>query len=259
MARRDADLIDAFGVDDVRGSELEPSWIVAPRQDVRIVLEQLKKDDAGESAGHHLRTARWGLVPSWAKDPAIGSRLINARSETITEKPSCKAAAGKWRCIVPADGYYEWQKLDEAGKKKQPYYLHANDEAPLAFAGLYEWWRDPELPDDHPDKWRCTNTMVIRRGEPIPVTFLVDHVLAGLSDPAVDVRVLLALSVACPSPTLVSGEHAVVIAAPVCLIRLSGSSTQREPSDGRRWLRFALVLSRSSRWRPAAMRFPRVQ
>src|SRR5690625_5060974 len=129
-------------------------------QDVRIVVEQLKKDDTGESAGRQLRTARWGLVPSWAKDPTIGSRLINARSETITEKPSFKAAAGKRRCIVPADGYYEWQKLDEAGKKKQPYYLHAQDEAPLAFAGLYAWWPDPELPDDHPDKWRWTSTIL---------------------------------------------------------------------------------------------------
>lgn len=71
-----------------------------------------------------------------------------------------RAAAAKRRCIVPADGYYEWQKLDEPGKKKQPYYLHAQDEAPLAFAGLYEWWKDPELPDDHPDKWRCTNTIL---------------------------------------------------------------------------------------------------
>ena len=210
-ARRDADLIDAFGIEGVRDPQLEPSWNVAPMQDVRIVVEQLKKDDTGESAGRQLRTARWGLVPSWAKDPTIGSRLINARSETITEKPSFKAAAGKRRCIVPADGYYEWQNLAEAGQKKQPHYLHAEDERSLAFAGLYEWWRDPELPDDHPEKWRCTNTILTttaadtlghvhdRSPVIVPPDMLADWLNPAITDLA-DVRELVA---AIPEPHLV--------------------------------------------------------
>lgn len=180
-------------------------------QDVRIVLEQLKKDDMGESAGRQLRTARWGLVPSWAKDPAIGSRLIDAHSETITEKPSFKVAAGKRRCIVPADGYYEWQKLGEAGKRKQPYYLLAEDEALLALAGLYEWWRDPELPDDHPEKWWCTNTILTataadalghvhdRSSVVVPPDILADWLNRSITDLS-DVRELVA---AIPEPHLV--------------------------------------------------------
>src|SRR5690606_41337485 len=90
-ARRDADLIDTFGIDEVRDPQLEPSWNVAPMQDARIVVEQLKKEDTGASAGRQLRTARWGLVPSWAKDPCNGSRGNLGRSETISEEPSCKA------------------------------------------------------------------------------------------------------------------------------------------------------------------------
>ncbi|WP_413451296.1 SOS response-associated peptidase [Georgenia phoenicis] len=210
-ARRDSDLIDAFHVEDVRDPRLEPSWNVAPMQDVRIVLERLTKDEPEEPARRHLRTARWGLVPSWAKDPAIGSRLINARSETITEKPSFKAAAAKRRCIVPADGYYEWQKLDETGKKKQPYYLHAQDEAPLAFAGLYEWWKDPELPDDHPDKWRCTTTILTATASDalghvhdrspviVPPDMLADWLNPSITD-LVDIREIVA---AMPEPHLV--------------------------------------------------------
>ena len=159
-ARRDADLSRAFTIEDVRDPELEPSWNIAPTQNVRIVLERYKPGEERPEAVRQLRTARWGLVPTWAKDPKIGTRMINARSETITDKPSFRTSAAKHRCIVPADGYYEWQKLDPAGKQKQPYYLHALDEAPLAFAGLYAWWPDPELPDDHPDKWQWTSTIL---------------------------------------------------------------------------------------------------
>ncbi len=80
-ARRDADLVNAFKVEDVRDPELQPSWNVAPMQNVRIVLERLKPDEPEQEPKRQLRTARWGLVPPWAKDPAIGSRMINARSE----------------------------------------------------------------------------------------------------------------------------------------------------------------------------------
>jgi putative SOS response-associated peptidase YedK len=150
-------------------------------------------------------------VPGWAKDPKIGSKMINARSETITEKPSFRTSAAKHRCVVPADGYFEWQKLDEAGKQKQPYYLHAEDEAPLAFASLYSWWRDPELPEEQPDRWRWTTTVLTTTASDalghvhdrspviVPPDLLADWLSPSLTDKA-DVRALVE---AMPEPHLV--------------------------------------------------------
>jgi putative SOS response-associated peptidase YedK len=83
----------------------------------------------------------WGLVPAWAKDPAVGTRMINARVETITEKPSYRSAVAKRRCLVPADGWYEWQKV---GSGKVAHYLTAADENVLTFAGIYERWVAPD-------------------------------------------------------------------------------------------------------------------
>ncbi len=88
----------------------------------------------------HLRLAHWGLVPSWAKDASIGARMINARAETLAEKPSFRGLVGRRRCVVPADGYYEWQQT-RAGKT--PHYIHPPDGRLLLFAGLWDLWRDP--------------------------------------------------------------------------------------------------------------------
>ena len=108
-----------------------------------------------------LRVVRWGLVPSWAKDPAIGSRLINARVETVDSKPSFRSAFAKRRCLLPADGFYEWLKVEEDGKtRKQPYYIHRADGGELAFAGLYELWRDKSAPDDDPQAWLWTAVII---------------------------------------------------------------------------------------------------
>jgi putative SOS response-associated peptidase YedK len=114
---------------------LEPSWNVAPTNDVYAVLE-----DGGT---RHLDAFRWGLIPSWAKDPKIGSRMINARAETLAEKNAYKAAFRKRRCLVPADGFYEWKAVP-GQKRKQPYFIHRADGEPVAFAGLWEVWRGPE-------------------------------------------------------------------------------------------------------------------
>jgi putative SOS response-associated peptidase YedK len=116
---------------------------------------------AGPEPVRQLRTVRWGLVPSWAKDPAIGSRMINARAETVASKPAYRRAFTKRRCLLPADGYFEWYKPGEDAKAaKQPYFIHRADGAPLAFAGLYEFWRDQTQPDDHPDAWLVTATII---------------------------------------------------------------------------------------------------
>ncbi len=115
-----------------------------------------------------LRVVRWGLVPFWAKDPKIGSRLINARAETVASKPAFRHAFKRNRCLLPADGYYEWQRPDGSsqdepggrGGVKQPYFITRGDGGPLAFAGLYELWRDPALPDDHERAWLWTATII---------------------------------------------------------------------------------------------------
>ncbi|OWY63527.1 hypothetical protein B7486_52620 [cyanobacterium TDX16] len=125
---------------------LEPSYNVAPTKDVYVVVE--------DGAVRKLDAFHWGLVPFWAKSPAAGNKMINARAETLAEKSAYKRAFAKRRCIIPADGFYEWAKV-EGQKKKQPMYIARTDGEPLAFAGLWEVWRGPE--NDGSDHLRsCT-------------------------------------------------------------------------------------------------------
>ena len=140
-SRRAADLLTHFGAGQAPTEELAPSWNVAPTDPVHVVLQ---RDDVRQ-----LRVVRWGLVPSWAKDPKIGARMINARSETLADKPAFRSAYARRRCLVPADGYYEWQAV---GARKQPWFLSARTGDPLAMAGLYEVWRGP----DDVRLWTCT-------------------------------------------------------------------------------------------------------
>lgn len=120
-------LAKAFGV--AEAPEAEPRYNIAPTQDVLAVHQS--------ADGREVTFYKWGLIPSWAKDTAIGARLINARSETVTEKPAFRQAFKKRRCIIPADGFYEWQRI--AGRK-QPFFFKMKDESPFGFAGLWEHW-----------------------------------------------------------------------------------------------------------------------
>ena len=120
-------LREKFGVD---APEAGPRFNVAPTQDVLAVR--------GAPGGREAALLQWGLIPAWAKDPAIGNKLINARSETVTEKPSFREAFRLRRCLIPADGFYEWQRR---GGRKQPYYFQLKDGGPFAFAGLWERWQ----------------------------------------------------------------------------------------------------------------------
>jgi putative SOS response-associated peptidase YedK len=113
-----------------------PDYNIAPTKPVPVVWQ--RREDGGE---RRLSVARWGLIPSWAKDPGIGVRAFNARIETAAEKPMFRGAFTKRRCVLPADGYYEWRKQ---GAEKQPMFIHPADGAQLAFAGLYERWIDAE-------------------------------------------------------------------------------------------------------------------
>jgi putative SOS response-associated peptidase YedK len=134
-ARSVQDLAVAFGIrDDKVEADLAADWNVAPTKPIAVVLDR--------GAGPVLTTVRWGLVPSWADDPSIGSRLVNARIETAAEKPAFRAALAERRCLIPADGWYEWAALPDG--TRQPYFLTPDDGGVLAFAGLWEVWRDAE-------------------------------------------------------------------------------------------------------------------
>jgi putative SOS response-associated peptidase YedK len=117
---------------------LPPSYNVAPTTDVYAVLS--------DGTTRHVDAFHWGLVPLWAKDMKIGARMINARAESLAEKNAYKSAFKRRRCLIPADGFYEWQKNADDPKKgkKQPYFIHRPDGEPYAFAGLWEVWRGPD-------------------------------------------------------------------------------------------------------------------
>lgn len=123
-----SDVAKAFSLLDV--PELPLRYNIAPTQAVPIVR-------LGDDGNRSLALAHWGLIPSWVDDPAIGNRMINARADTVATKPSFRTAFKKRRCLLVADGFYEWQKTDG---KKQPYYIRLKDGAPFGFAGLWERW-----------------------------------------------------------------------------------------------------------------------
>jgi putative SOS response-associated peptidase YedK len=114
----------------------EPRYNIAPSQSVAVIL----KGDRG----NEVKLMKWGLVPSWASDPSIGNRMINARAETLLGKPSFKRLVSQRRCLIPADGFYEWRR---EGKRKVPVWIHLKKKEPFTFAGLWDSWRNPELGD----------------------------------------------------------------------------------------------------------------
>jgi putative SOS response-associated peptidase YedK len=125
------DIADEFGVDkpDI---DLSPSHNIAPSQNIAIIKNEEKRS---------LAISKWGLVPSWAKDPAIGHKMINARSESIAEKPSFKSSFKHHRILIPANGFYEWKR---EGKIKSPYYIRLKSRSCYGFAGLVSYWKSPE-------------------------------------------------------------------------------------------------------------------
>jgi putative SOS response-associated peptidase YedK len=137
LRARLAELLAEFALDEQQAPPLAPRYNIAPSQPVFAVRER-------PGAAPAMREAvwlRWGLIPSWASDAAIGNRMINARAETVAEKPAFRAALSRRRCLVAADGFYEWKA---EGRAKQPYFIHFADDRPFAFAGLWESWEGPE-------------------------------------------------------------------------------------------------------------------
>ena len=169
MARAAGDLVALSGGELPDESlEVRPNWNVAPTSDVPILLER----EADGGVRRELHVARWGLVPPWAKELAVGSRAFNARSETVASKPTFRAAVRSRRCAVPVEGYYEWKAPEPGAKgpdgraaKKQPFYVHpaggGDGEGPVIwFAGLYEWWQDPEAKAAGEDAWVLSTTIL---------------------------------------------------------------------------------------------------
>ena len=149
----------------------QPDFNIAPTKQAPVVLTRAVRGDADAAPTRQLRLLTWGLVPNWSKDINVGLRMTNARSESLLDKSSFARAAAARRCLVPADGWYEWQmsptSVDAKGNpRKQPFFIHRSDGAPMAMAGLYEFWRDRSLADDDPDAWLTTYTIITSVAEP---------------------------------------------------------------------------------------------
>jgi putative SOS response-associated peptidase YedK len=123
-----SEIESAFNLANV--SSLEPKYNIAPTQQVATILQT--------DRSRTFKMLRWGLIPSWAKEPKMGAKLINARAETVAEKPSFRSAFQRRRCLILASGFYEWQQLED---RKQPFYIQQKDSQPFAFAGLWSTWQ----------------------------------------------------------------------------------------------------------------------
>jgi putative SOS response-associated peptidase YedK len=159
-------LAERFEAAEVRADDQGRRYNVAPTDAVYAVAE-------GKDGTRRLGTFKWGLVPFWAKDPKVGSRMINARMETLASKFT--RTLERRRCIIPADGFYEWQHREEGDTRpKQPFFIHRKDGEPMAFAGLWEVWHDPDHPDAEPLR-TCSiittdaNQVVARTHDRMPV------------------------------------------------------------------------------------------
>lgn len=161
LTASDSALIQAFELEDVSGYKAR--YNIAPTQSVPIITSAAPK---------RLTWMRWGLIPSWAKDPSIGSTLINARSETLDEKPSFKESFKRRRCLVPADGFYEWRK---DGTSKKPQFIFLENRRLFAFAGLWDAWKNPQ------GEWVQSCTIITT--EPNDVLRPLHHRMAVILNP----------------------------------------------------------------------------
>jgi putative SOS response-associated peptidase YedK len=167
-------LAQHFGVTESVLPEHDADYNVTPRADVLIVRERLPRSPSDGAVARVLSAVRWGLVPSWADDPKLGDRMINARAESVVTKPAFRRAFAKRRCIVPADAFFEWKVGERPAREhgaatgrhapRQPHCVRRLDGEPMAFAGLWEIWRDPSVADaDAPDAWLRSCTIVTTR------------------------------------------------------------------------------------------------
>lgn len=146
------DAIDDTGADPPRAD-----YNVAPTRSVVTVVQRHPRDEEGKPdesrTERSLRLMRWGLVPNWAKDPSVGNRMINTRSESAAEKPAFRSSLARRRCLLPADGWYEWRR---DGKHKQPFFMTTTDGSSLALAGIWSTWRPKDADEDEPPLVTCS-------------------------------------------------------------------------------------------------------
>ena len=185
------EVAERFAVNEIL--ETEARYNIAPTQNVAAITQ---------NGARHLANYYWGLIPSWAKDVNIGSRMINARAETLAEKPSFRTALTRRRCLIPADGFYEWQAPAEGTKGgKTPTYLHRRDSGLFAFAGLWDEWH---APDGSPLR-SCTiitttpNAVAAQIHDRMPVILRPDDEAFWLDPAVTDSRDLLSLLVPYPA------------------------------------------------------------
>lgn len=203
-------LVAQFGIDEILAEPGAPDFNVTPRREVTVVRQL----DGGVRV---LDRMRWGLIPSWAKESTIGDRLINARAETVAEKPSFRRAYSRRRCIVPVDGFYEWMAVP-GRRTKQPVYIHGTTGQPLALAGLWESWRDPAV-EDAPALHTCTiittdaNRVLAEVHDRMPV-LLADDGWDRWLDPVADATSLAPLLVPAPDDDVTFHEVTTAVNSP---------------------------------------------
>ena len=198
--------------------ELQPRYNMAPSQPIAVIPNDGKNE---------LTYYSWGLVPFWAKDPSIGNRMINARAETLDEKPSFKNAFRRRRCLVLADGFYEW-KAEPGSKTKTPMYIHLKDQRPFAFAGLWERWNPP----DGSELLSCTiittepNQLVADLHNRMPVILPEDKYHLWLETGEVDTKELKSILVPYPPEEMIYYPVSTYVnnpanESPICIERIS--------------------------------------
>jgi putative SOS response-associated peptidase YedK len=191
------ELAQVFEVEELRAEPMEPRYNVAPTLPVYAVALTSPGDKEGKGPRRALGTFRWGLIPSWAKDRSVGSRMINARAEGIADKPAYRRAVSGRRCLIPADAFYEWQKRagpDGRPAGRLPYAVRRCDGQPMALAGIWEVWGDRDQPDADPVRscaivTTSANRMMAPIHDRMPVIIEPDEWDAWL-DPGTDMRVI---------------------------------------------------------------------
>jgi putative SOS response-associated peptidase YedK len=209
-----SELASIFEVDEIRVEPMPARYNVAPTVQVyAVALRRSSSEetmDGGKSGEKGPRRAlgsfRWGLVPSWAKDPAVGARMINARAEGIAAKPAFRAAVARRRCLIPADAFYEWRRRESPDGNRAgrlPYAIRRKDGRPMAFAGLWEVWRDQSDPQSEPLR-TCVivttraNDQMAPIHDRMPVVLAPENWAAWL-DPSTDAETVAGLMAPAPS------------------------------------------------------------
>lgn len=217
------ELVEEFEVaEDHTGGQVAADYNVAPTKRAPVVVNRVpgdREEHPDAAPVRQLRLLTWGLVPSWARDRKVGARMINARVESVFDRPAFRRAIGARRALIPADGWFEWRPLDGGPRpRKQPCYLTRADGARCALAGIYEFWRDPALDADHPDAWLTTFAVLTTAAEPqlrqvhdrMPVVLDPDRWAAWL-DPATDPGQVRALATGQPEGRFESTEVSTLV------------------------------------------------